>query len=87
MKTERGVALEFSLDDGDHDLGNEAANLRCIRELLRLPADGHFAWDVRWQGLKAPESIFYQRISCSEEGKNRTPAAKAVYGSVNLRHD
>jgi hypothetical protein len=19
---------------------------------LELPADGHFAWDVRWQGLK-----------------------------------
>jgi hypothetical protein len=49
---ERGVALEFFLDDGDQDIGNEAANLRCIRELVRIPADGHFTWDVRWQGLK-----------------------------------
>ena len=35
---ERGVALEFFLDDG----------VNCVE----LPADGHFAWDVRWQGLK-----------------------------------
>ena len=33
---ERGVALEFLLDDGDQNIGNEVANLRCIRELLRI---------------------------------------------------
>jgi hypothetical protein len=27
---------------------------QCVASVncLELPADGHFAWDVRWQGLK-----------------------------------
>ena len=75
---ERGVALEFFLDDGDQDIGDGAPNLRLDLVLgdrlrqsstvvasvncLELPADGHFAWDVRWQGIKSdPFSIGHVR--------------------------
>jgi hypothetical protein len=60
--------LELFLDDGDQDIGDGAPKLVLtafsedgLREsstvvasgnCLELPADGHFAWDVRWQGLK-----------------------------------
>ena len=37
-------------------------------ESLELPADGHFAWDVRWQGLKALRAFFSQ---CGRELEDR----------------
>jgi len=49
---ERGVALEFFLDDGDQDIGNEAANLRCIRELLRIAWGRTFRVGCAMAGLK-----------------------------------
>jgi hypothetical protein len=48
-----GVALEFVLDDGDQDIGNEAANLRCIRELLRIAWGRTFRVGCAMAGAKA----------------------------------
>jgi hypothetical protein len=59
--------LEFFPDDGDQDMGGDGApksasfsedtlrqNSTVVASVncLELPADGHFAWDVPWQGLK-----------------------------------
>ena len=33
---ETGLEREAFSDDGDQDIGNEVAKLRCIRELLRI---------------------------------------------------
>jgi hypothetical protein len=57
--------LEFFLDDGDQDTGGVCVLTAFSEDRLRqsstavasvncleLPADGHFAWDVRWQGLE-----------------------------------
>jgi hypothetical protein len=48
---------------------------------LELPADGHFAWDVRWQGLK-PNLLqvrFTARLkSCLIQNRVFSAACKAV---------
>jgi hypothetical protein len=53
--------LEFVLDDGDQDIGNEAANLRCIRELLRIACGRTFRVGCAMAGAKAQSltSSFY----------------------------
>ena len=49
---ERGVGLEFFLDDGDQDIGNEAANLGCIRELLSIACGRTFRVECAMAGAK-----------------------------------
>ena len=50
---ERGVGLEFFLEDGDQDIGKEAANLRCIRELLSIACGRTFRVGCAMAGAKA----------------------------------
>jgi hypothetical protein len=35
---------------------------------LELPADGHFAWDVRWQGLKSLRENDHHEIESRRDG-------------------
>jgi len=42
------VLTAFS-EDRLRQSSNVVASVNC----LELPADGHFAWDMRWQGLKS----------------------------------
>ena len=55
--------MEFFLDDGgdvpnlrlaafSEDRLRQSSNVVASVNCLELPADGHFAWDVRWQGTK-----------------------------------
>jgi hypothetical protein len=55
-------AMEFFLDEGDQDKGNEAANLRCIRELLRIACGRTFRVGCAMAGAKqAAEKVGFER--------------------------
>ena len=46
------VGLEFFLEDGDQDIGKEAANLGCIRELLSIACGRTFRVGCAMAGAK-----------------------------------
>ena len=46
--------LELFVEDGDQDIGNEAANLGCIRELLRIACGRTFRVGYAMAGAKEP---------------------------------
>jgi hypothetical protein len=55
---------------------------------LELPADGHFAWDVRWQGLKSLLENSQSRDQCGKIRERASEAgAKARHILNRLRPD
>jgi hypothetical protein len=61
LSIRRGIPAKFSREIEDVRIGRDAEHANgfgwtgiCVASVncLELPADGHLAWDVRWQGLK-----------------------------------